>query len=123
MYSSIKSRAYSAVPIFSFTAFKSTSFSYTTITERMQESAFLLSGITIEVVDAEDGKNVKYHYENGLINFVEYINEGKNVLHKVINFNGIKQGIEVDIALQYQEGYNENILSFVNSKLGNEVDL
>jgi len=95
--------------------FKSTNFSYTTITERMQESAFLLSGITIEVVDEEDERNVKYHYENGLISFVEYINEGKNVLHKVINFNGIKQGIEVDIALQYQEGYNENILSFVNN--------
>ncbi len=95
--------------------FKSINFSYTTITERMQESAFLLSGITIEVMDEEDGRNAKYHYENGLINFVEYINEGKAVLHKVINFNGIKQGIEVDIALQYQEGYNENILSFVNN--------
>ncbi len=95
--------------------FKSTNFSFTTITERMQESAFLLSGITIEVEDLEDNKSVKYHYENGLISFVEFINEGKNVLHKVINFNGIKQGIEVDIALQYQEGYNENILSFVNN--------
>ena len=95
--------------------FKATNFSFTTVTERMQESAFLLSGITIEVEDALDNKQVKYHYENGLISFVDFINEGKNVLHKVINFNGIKQGIEVDIALQYQEGYNENILSFVNN--------
>ena len=95
--------------------FKSTNFSFTTITERMQESAFLLSGITIEVVDEEDNRAAKYHYENGLISFVEYINDGKATLHKVINFNGIKQGIEVDVALQYQEGYNENILSFVNN--------
>ena len=95
--------------------FKNCNFSFTTITERMQESAFLISNLTIEVVDEDDDRDVKYHYENGLINFVEYINEGKNVLHKVINFNGIKQGIEVDIALQYQEGYNENILSFVNN--------
>ena len=95
--------------------FKSTNFSFTTITERMQESAFLLSGITIEVVDEEDARHAKFHYENGLINFVEYINEGKSVLHKVINFNGSKQNIEVEIALQYQEGYNENILSFVNN--------
>ena len=95
--------------------FKSTNFSFTTITERMQESAFLLSGITIEVEDEEDKRTAKFHYENGLINFIEYINDGKNVLHKVVNFNGIKQGIEVDIALQYQEGYNENILSFVNN--------
>ena len=95
--------------------FKSTNFSFTTITERMQESAFLLSGITIEVIDAEDGRSAKYHYDNGLISFVEYINEGKTTLHKVINYNGIKQGIEVEVALQYQEGYNENILSFVNN--------
>ncbi len=97
------------------TIFKSTNFSFTTVTERMQESAFLLSGLTIEVVDEETKRNVKYRYENGLISFVEYINEGKNVLHKVISFDGIKQGIEVEIALQYQEGYNENILSFVNN--------
>ena len=95
--------------------FKSTNFSFTTITERMQESAFLLSGLTIEVEDEEDGRKAKFFYENGLINFVEYINEGKPVLHKVINFNGSKQHIEVEIALQYQEGYNENILSFVNN--------
>ena len=95
--------------------FKNCNFSFTTITERMQESAFLISNLTIEVIDEEDQREVKYHYENGLTNFIEYINEGKNVLHKVINFNGIKQGIEVDIALQYQEGYNENILSFVNN--------
>lgn len=95
--------------------FKNTNFSFTTITERMQESAFLLSGITIEVEDVEDNRNVKYHYENGLISFVEFINEGKSVLHKVVSFDGIKQGIEVEVALQYQEGYNENILSFVNN--------
>ena len=96
--------------------FSSTAFSYTTITERMQESAFLISGLTIEVEDVEDNKSVKYHYEDGLTSFVEYINEGKNLLTpKVLNFNGIKQGIEVDVALQYRDDYQENILSFVNN--------
>ncbi len=98
-----------------FDIFKGCHFSYTTICERMQESAFLLSGLTIEVIDEEDGKSTKFHYENGLTSFVEFINEGKNPLHKVINFNGGKQGIEVSVALQYQEGYSENILSFVNN--------
>lgn len=98
-----------------FDIFKGCHFSYTTICERMQESAFLLSGLTIEVIDEEDGKSAKYCYENGLTSFVEFINEGKNSLHKVINFNGGKQGIEVSVALQYQEGYSENILSFVNN--------
>ena len=95
--------------------FKTTNFSYTTICERMQESAFLLSGLTVEVIDEEDDRSAKFYYENGLINFVEYINEDKKVLHKVINFNGTKNGIEVEIALQYSESYNENILSFVNN--------
>ena len=96
--------------------FSSIAFSYTTITERMQESAFLISGLTIEVEDVDDNKSVKYLYEEGLTSFVEYINEGKNVLTpKVLNFTGIKQGIEVDIALQYRDDYQENILSFVNN--------
>ncbi len=96
--------------------FSSIAFSYTTITERMQESAFLISGLTIEVEDVEDNKSIKYHYDDGLTSFVEYINDGKSVLTpKVLNFTGIKQGIEVDIALQYRNDYQENILSFVNN--------
>ena len=95
--------------------FKSTQFSFTTIAERMQESAFLLSGITIEVVDEVDNKDVKYHYENGLVSFIDYMNENKTPLHKVINFKGMKNGIEVDVAMQYTSSYLEEILSFVNN--------
>ena len=95
--------------------FKDCNFSYTTIVERMQESAFLLSGLTIEVIDEEDKKQAKFHYDNGLISFVEYMNEGKNTLHKVINFSNTKGKIEVDVAMQYTDTYNENILSFVNN--------
>jgi len=97
------------------TIFKNCSFSYTTICERMQESAFLLSGITINIKDEEDQKEVTYHYDFGLVSFVEYMNEEKNTLHKPIHFNGVKQDIEVEIALQYNDTYNENILSFVNN--------
>ncbi len=95
--------------------FKSTQFSFTTIAERMQESAFLLSGITIEVVDEIDNKDVKYHYENGLVSFIDYMNENKTPLHKVINFKGLKNGIEVEVAMQYTSSYQEEILSFVNN--------
>ena len=95
--------------------FKSTQFSFTTIAERMQESAFLLSGITIEVVDEIDNKDVKYHYENGLVSFIDYMNENKMPLHKVINFKGLKNGIEVEVAMQYTSSYQEEILSFVNN--------
>ena len=90
-------------------------FSYTTICERMQESAFLINDLTMEVIDEEDDKKSVFHYENGLVSFVEYINEGKEPLHKVISFNGEKNGIIVDIAMQYTDTYNENIMSFVNN--------
>ena len=95
--------------------FKNASFSYTTIVERMQESAFLLPNLTVEIIDEQDQKEAKFHYENGLVSFVEYINDDKKVLHKVIHFTGTKNDMEVDIAMQYSESYNENILSFVNN--------
>ena len=90
-------------------------FSYTTVCERMQESAFLINGLTMEVVDEEDDKRSIFAYENGLVSFIEYINDGKNPIHKIINFSGEKNGILVDIAMQYTDTYNENIMSFVNN--------
>ena len=95
--------------------FKGASFSYTTIRERMQESAFLLKGLTVELQDIEDKKDEKFCYEDGLSSFVEMINENKKTLHNVYTFEGTKNGIEVDIAFQYTDSYNENIVSFVNN--------
>ena len=57
----------------------------------------------------------KYHYENGIREYVEYLNDDKVPLHKVISFEGTKEGIEVDIAMQYTDTYQENIVSFVNN--------
>ena len=95
--------------------FKQRDFSFTTLCERMQESAFLLKQLTVEIHDIVDDKHVSYHYDNGLISFVEYINENRNCLHKVVPIHGIKNDIEVDIALQYTDSYSEDILSFVNN--------
>ena len=95
--------------------FKNCQFSFSTIAERMQESAFLLKNLTVELESVADEKKVKYHYDNGIISFVEYINEEKKELHKVIHFDSNKNGIEVEIAMQYTDSYNENILSFVNN--------
>ena len=95
--------------------FTTTNFSYTTICERMQESAYLLKGITLEVVDEEDERNAKFQYERGIEEFVEEINKGKKALHKVLALSGTKEKIEVDIAMQYTDSYNENIVSFVNN--------
>ncbi len=95
--------------------FTTINFSYTTICERMQESAFLLKGITIEVEDEEDERTAKFHYERGIEEFVEEINNGKTTLHKVLGIAGEKENIEVEIAMQYTDTYNENIVSFVNN--------
>ena len=95
--------------------FKNCQFSFSTIAERMQESAFLLKNLTVELESVADEKKVKYDYDNGIISFVEYINEEKKELHKVIHFDSNKNGIEVEIAMQYTDSYNENILSFVNN--------
>lgn len=97
------------------TIFSSTHFSFTTICERMQECAFLLSGLTVEVIDVEDDKKEIFHYENGMKSFVEYINDGKKGIHKIVHFDGEKNGIKVEVAFQYTETYNDNLISFVNN--------
>ena len=90
-------------------------FSYTTICERMQEAAFLIKGLTLEISDENTGRASTFHYEDGVKEFVSYLNEDKSTLHKVISFEGSKDKIEVEIAMQYTETYNENIVSFVNN--------
>ncbi len=95
--------------------FGNAKFSFTTITERMQECAFLIKDLIIEVNDLNEDKSQKFHYQDGLRLFVEFINEEKQQLHQVVAFNDKKEKIEVDIAFQYTKGHAENIISFVNN--------
>ncbi len=100
--------------------FPITTFSYTTICERMQESAFLLKGLTIVIEDLRESKSETYHYEHGLKSFVEYLDDGKNALHQVVGFSGNKDNIHIDVAFQYTDTYAENIISFVNNVKTND---
>ena len=95
--------------------FSVTSFSFSTICERMQECAFLVNGLTIDITDEIEGRHEKYHYDNGLESFCDYLAEGKTPLHKTLCFDGSKDGVNVNIALQYTDSYSENIISFVNN--------
>ena len=97
------------------TIFSTTQFSFTTVCERMQESAFLLKGLTVEIIDEEDKKHEVFCYENGLKSFVEYLNDGKSELHKPLHFESTKDNINVEVSLQYTDTYSENIISFVNN--------
>lgn len=95
--------------------FKDAKFSFTAISERMQEVAFLIKNITIEVLDEDGDKKNLYHYEDGLKEFVNFVNEDLEVLCDTLYFSGNKNDIEVEIAMQYTTNYSENIISFVNN--------
>ncbi|MDR2832692.1 MAG: DNA topoisomerase IV subunit B [Streptococcaceae bacterium] len=97
--------------------FSTTKFNYDLLADRMRESSFLLSGVAISLTDKreEEKKSETFYYEEGIKEFVQYLNEGKDSLTPVMYFSGQKEGIEVEIALQYNDGYSENLLSFVNN--------
>lgn len=94
--------------------FSTAEYNFSTISERLMESAFLLKGIRIDLKDERSDKEVVYQYDNGLIAFVEYLNYEKDVLNPIISIEGINNEIEVDLAMQFTSGYQENTLSFVN---------
>lgn len=97
------------------TIFSTLTYNYDTLCERLRESAFLLKGMKIEIIDERSGNQEIFHYENGIEAFVEYLNEEKDVLHPVVSFEGKNNEIEVDFAFQFNDGYSENVLSFVNN--------
>jgi topoisomerase IV subunit B len=97
------------------TIFSTTVFNYETLSERLRESAFLLKGLKIELIDERHDQHDVFYYENGIQAFVEYLNEEKDVLHPVVFFEGEQNDIEVEFAFQFNDGYSENVLSFVNN--------
>ncbi|GEK31713.1 DNA topoisomerase 4 subunit B [Kurthia zopfii] len=95
--------------------FSVTKYNFDTLAERLRESAFLLKGLKIELIDENTDKHETYHYENGIEAFVAYLNDEKDVLHPVKYVEGAQDQIEVEFAFQYNDGYSETILSFVNN--------
>ncbi|MCK8097846.1 DNA topoisomerase IV subunit B [Bacillus halotolerans] len=97
------------------TMFSTTTYNFETLSERLRESAFLLKGLKIELIDERNGQREVFYYENGIEAFVAYLNEEKDALSEVVSFEGEHHSIEVDFAFQFNDGYSENILSFVNN--------
>ncbi|MEG0259443.1 MAG: DNA topoisomerase IV subunit B [Lysinibacillus sp.] len=96
--------------------FSVTKYNYDTLAERLRESAFLLKGLKIELIDErEEGKSDVFFYENGIEAFVAYLNEEKDTLHPVKYVEGTQDEIEAEFSFQYNDGYSETILSFVNN--------
>lgn len=98
------------------TIFKETKFNFEVLSERMRELAFLNKELRIIISEEEIGKSHEYYYKGGLISFIDYLNEGKEPIHKEpLYFSGAKEDVEVEIALQYNETYIENIFTYVNN--------
>ena len=95
--------------------FSTTRFNYDTLAERLRESAFLLKGVKIVLTDERNDDQDVFLFENGIQEFVSYLNEEKDTLGNVMYFEGKKDGIEVEVAAQYNDGYSETIMSFVNN--------
>lgn len=97
--------------------FETTEYSYDTLEQRFREMAFLNKGIKIILIDErEENKEVEFYYEGGISSFVEYINRNKSVLHeKVIYFEAELENTMVELAIQYTDGYSENIYTFANN--------
>lgn len=97
--------------------FETTEYSYDILSKRLRELAFLNKGIIITLTDERpDGKNHVFHYPGGLISYIQYLDENKVALHpQPLYFFQTKDGIEIEIAMEYNDSYNENLFSFANN--------
>lgn len=96
--------------------FEDITFSSDILTKRLREQAFLNKGIRIKLNDERTGESSLFHYEGGIVSFVEYLNRNKGVLHdNPIYMSGKRDNMEVEVALQYNDTYIEKVLSFANN--------
>jgi len=96
--------------------FETTDFSFETLSQRIREMAFLNAGVKIEIIDERTEKSHIFHYEGGIVSFVEYLNRAKTAVHpKPIYFTGTREEVEIEVAIQYNDAYDEKIFSFANN--------
>jgi len=97
------------------TIFSTTQFEFSILQTRFREIAFLNKGVKIILIEESTGKKETFHYEGGLEEFVKWVNKSKEALHKPIYFTKTEEKVAVEVAVQYNNGYQENVLGFVNT--------
>lgn len=95
--------------------FSTTVFNFQTISERLRESAFLLKGLKMVLIDERSGNKEEYLYTDGIISYVDFINENKKPIHETTFLEGTAMNIEVEVAFQFSKSYSDQIISFVNN--------
>jgi topoisomerase IV subunit B len=95
--------------------FSTTLYNYQTLEERIRESAFLIKGLRMQLVDHRSKQKQTFVYEKGIREYAQYINKSKGPIHEPVYFFGVQSGIEVEVAFQYTKAFSENIISFVNN--------
>src|SRR4030042_4458945 len=96
--------------------FEETSFSFDLLSQRLRELAFLNKGLSITIEDERSEKRHDFFYKGGILSFIEYLNKNRNGIHPKPHYvQGVKNGIDGDIAFQYNDGYAENLFSFANN--------
>lgn len=95
--------------------FSTTLFDYNVIKERLREQAFLIKGLKIKLTDERNNKKETFYYERGLLEYIEFVNKDKSVVHSPIYFEGENLDIKVETSIQFTNTYSETIISFVNN--------
>ena len=96
--------------------FEDINFSFDTLSQRLRELAFLNKGLAISIEDERTEKRHDFFYKGGILSFIEYLSKNRNCIHpKPIYIQGVKNGVDVEIAFQYNDGYSETLFSFANN--------
>ena len=103
------------------TIFNTIEFTYDVLARRLRELAFLNAGIRIQLEDERSDKKEEFLYEGGIVSFVEYLNRRHATLHKPIYIQGQKNDVQIEVAIQYNDTFKENIYSFANN-INTQID-
>jgi DNA gyrase subunit B len=95
--------------------FTKVTYNFETLANRLRELAFLNKGLRISLKDARDGNQEEFYYKGGLIEFIKYIDQSRTALHKSIYISGEREGVEVEIAFEYNDSYSDNIFTYCNN--------